>query len=77
MKVELGDKSFTKVIQFDQYKDEILNVEQTLHKYLKKWDNYDEYKDFLGNISVFSRWYAYQSGINYQSGNYFPFDKMA
>ena len=55
-------------------------VSNGIGKNYKEWDLMEEYysdtednskvKNFLSNMSVFTRWYSYETGINDRFGDY-------
>lgn len=56
----------------DSLKGQIYNVSDLI-KFSKNETTYwEEYNAFCKNLDVFTRWYAYASGINMQAGKYVP-----
>lgn len=51
---------------------QIFHVNDLLEDFLKSGNKNEEFQSFLKNITVFTRWYALQSGINNVFGNYVP-----
>lgn len=76
MKVWYGDSEKTVDVPFhinrDSLKGQIFNASELLTFSEKDTNKYEEYNSFLNNISVFTRWYSWESGINNKFGNYVP-----
>ena len=76
MKLWAGDNERTVDVPFylsrDSLKGQIFKASDLAPFSGKDTDRYQEYNRFLANISVFTRWYSWSSGINNQFGNYVP-----
>lgn len=73
LKITLGKEEYELKVPFQTLRTgaegEIQNVWELLKDKLTETDN-KEVKNFLGNLSVFTRWYAYQTGINNKTGDF-------
>ena len=49
---------------------EIRNVWDLMEDYYSDTKDNSKVKDFLSNMSVFTRWYSYETGINDRFGDY-------
>ena len=48
----------------------IRNVWDLMEDYYSDTKDNSKVKDFLSNMSVFTRWYSYETGINDRFGDY-------
>lgn len=51
-------------------KGQICHVNDLVEDFLKSGNNNEQFRNFLKNITVFTRWYSLESGINNVFGNY-------
>lgn len=51
---------------------QIYTVAELIKGYLSEKDSKPDFIEFLGNLSVFTRWYSSRSGIVYKAGDYTP-----
>ena len=49
---------------------EIRNVWDLMEDYYSDTEDNSKVKNFLSNMSVFTRWYSYETGINDRFGDY-------
>ena len=56
----------------DSLKGQIYNVSDLMKFSERETAYWKEYNAFCKNFDVFTRWYAYASGINMQNGKYVP-----
>lgn len=56
----------------DSLKGQIYNVTDLVKFSERETNCYEEYNAYLKNFDIFTRWYAYASGINMLAGNYVP-----
>lgn len=76
MTVSMGNDTRTVDIPFylsrDSLKGQIFQASGLLPASEESRDIYEECRGFLDNISVFTRWYSFETGINNKFGNYMP-----
>lgn len=53
-------------------KGQIFNISDLIEFSKNETAHWEEYNAFCKNFDIFTRWYAYVSGINMQAGNYEP-----
>ncbi len=56
----------------DSLKGHIYKVSDLKKSSKNETTYWEEYNAFCKNLDVFTRWYAYASGINMQAGKYVP-----
>lgn len=76
MTVSMGNDTRTVDIPFyisrDSLKGQIFQASKLLPVSEETQDVYADCRGFLDNISVFTRWYSFETGINNKFGNYMP-----
>lgn len=56
----------------DSLKGQLYNADELMKDFYGKADCAREYFGFMGQLSIFTRWYSWQSGINNRFGNFIP-----
>ena len=56
----------------DSLKGQLYNADELMKDFYGKADCAREYSGFMGQLSIFTRWYSWQSGINNRFGNFIP-----
>lgn len=76
MTISMGNYTRTVDIPFyiscDSLEGQIFNASELLAVSKEGGTAYKECNKFLENITVFTRWYSWESGINNHFGNYIP-----
>jgi len=76
LEVWIGGDKYIKDIPFYNSRTglegQIFNANELMQNSYTQNKSYHEYADFLKQISVFTRWYSWESGINNKFGNYIP-----
>ena len=55
---------------------EIRNVWDLMEDYYSDTKDNSKGKNFLSNVSVFTRWYSYDTGINDRFGDYWDIERL-
>ena len=56
----------------DSLKGQLYNADELMKDFYGKTDRAKEYSGFMKQLSLFTRWYSWESGINNQFGNFIP-----
>ena len=74
LKITIGENNYDLKVPFQTLRTgsegEIRNVWDLMEDYYPKSEDTSKVKNFLGNMSVFTRWYAYETRINDIFGDY-------
>lgn len=74
LKITIGENKFDLKVPFQTLRTgsegEICNVWDLMEDYYSESGDNSNIKNFLGNMSVFTRWYAYETRINDIFGDY-------
>ena len=74
LKITIGENNYDLKVPFQTLRTgsegEICNVWDLMEDYYPKSEDTSKVKNFLGNMSVFTRWYAYETRINDIFGDY-------
>ena len=74
LKITIGENNYDLKVPFQtlrtESEGEIRNVWDLMEDYYPKSEDTFKVKNFLGNMSVFTRWYAYETRINDIFGDY-------
>lgn len=74
LKITIGKNNYDLNVPFQTLRTgsegEILNVWDLMEDYYSDTKDNSKVKDFLSNMSVFTRWYSYETGINDRFGDY-------
>ena len=74
LKITIGENKFDLKVPFQTLRTgsegEICNVWDLMEDYYSESGDNSNIKNFLGNMSVFTRWYSYETGINDRLGDY-------
>ena len=74
LKITIGENNYDLKVPFQtlrtESEGEIRNVGDLMEDYYPKSEDTFKVKNFLGNMSVFTRWYAYETRINDIFGDY-------
>ena len=74
LKITIGENKFDLKVPFQTLRTgsegEICNVWDLMEDYYSDTKDNSKVKNFLSNMSVFTRWYSYETGINDRFGDY-------